>query len=314
MLLGAPGERVGSAEQYASAFALLARAKGYPARVAVGYRLRPEQRQGDRYTVSTTDAHAWPEVHLAGFGWVPFEPTDAAALRGAAPAADPRGDARRGRPRPAGRRPRAGSSRPAPTLAEVALRVVRGLAVAAGVLLGLAVLVAAAKAVRRRRRARRGPPVRRVLAAWAEVVDLLRETGLAVPVSRTSSEVAADVRHSAAAVAARVGRRAGAAGHRGGVRPGAAGGGRRGPGVGAGGPDPPGDHRRARARRAAARARPTRARCSPPRGGHAGRGGPGRRAGPVPAGAPAGAATGSVSRMKGRAAPPDGGGWSSGAG
>jgi hypothetical protein len=42
-----------------------------------------------------------------------------------------------------------------------------------------------------------------VLAAWAEVVDLLRETGLAVPASRTSTEVAADVRHSAAAVAGR---------------------------------------------------------------------------------------------------------------
>ena len=123
-------------------------------------------------------------------------------LRGADPAPRPRGDPRRGRPRPACRPPRRAVPAP-PTLAEVALRVARGLGVVAGVLLGLAVLVAAAKAVRRRSRARRGPPVQRVLAAWAEVVDLLRETGLAVPASRTSSEVAASVRHSAAAVAGR---------------------------------------------------------------------------------------------------------------
>jgi transglutaminase-like putative cysteine protease len=220
VLLGAPAERVGSAEQYAAAFALLARAKGYPARVAVGYRLRPEEREGDRdlteqpppggvgssdtsrYTVSTTDAHAWPEVHLAGFGWVPFEPTDAASSGVAPPPRAPEvtlGAADLDQPALPPRREVA----PVPTLAEVALRVARGLAVAAGVLLGLAGLVAAAKALRRRRRARRGPPVRRVLAAWAEVVDLLRETGLAVPASRTSSEVAASVRHSAAAVAGR---------------------------------------------------------------------------------------------------------------
>ena len=202
VLLGAPAERIGSAEQYAAAFALLARAKGYPARVAVGYRLRPEERNGDRYTVTTADAHAWPEVHLAGFGWVPFEPTDATRSGVPTPPRAPEvtlGAADLDQPAVP---PRRAVATP-PTLAEVALRVARGVGVVAGVLLGLGVLVAAAKAVRRRSRARRGPPVRRVLAAWAEVVDLLRETGLAVPASRTSTEVAADVRHSAAAVAGR---------------------------------------------------------------------------------------------------------------
>jgi transglutaminase-like putative cysteine protease len=201
-LLGAPGEKAGNAEQYASAFALLARAKGYPTRVAVGYRLRPEQRAGDRYTVHPADAHAWPEVHLAGFGWVPFEPTDTSTSGVAPPPRAPEvtlGAADQDRPAAAPQRTPA----PRTSLADVARRVGLWLAVAAGVLVGLALLVALVKALRRGRRARHGPPVRRVLAAWAEVVDRLRETGVRVPVSRTSSEVAADVRSGPAAVAAR---------------------------------------------------------------------------------------------------------------
>ena len=92
---------------------------------------------------------------------------------------------------------------PPPTLTEVALRVARDVVIAGCALVGLAALVAVAKALRRARRAQRGPPVRRVLGAWAELVDLLGETGLRVPASRTSTEVAADVRRSVAAVAAR---------------------------------------------------------------------------------------------------------------
>jgi transglutaminase-like putative cysteine protease len=201
-LLGAPGERIGSAEQYSATFALLARAKGYPARVAVGYRLRPEARDGDVYRVSTTDAHAWPEVHLAGFGWVPFEPTDASTSGVPPPPRAPEvtlGAADLDRPAVAPQRDIVEQ----PTLAQVALNIARWLAIAVGVLVALALLVAVAKALRRARRARHGPPVRRVLAAWAELLDLLRETGLPVPVSRTSTEVAGDVRHSPAAVAAR---------------------------------------------------------------------------------------------------------------
>jgi transglutaminase-like putative cysteine protease len=219
-LIGAPAERIGSAEQYAAAFAVLARAKDYPARVAVGYRLRPEERsdpteepppggvgssdtrRGDTYTVSTTDAHAWPEVHLAGFGWVPFEPTDSSTSGVAPPPRAPEVTlAAADLDQPAVEPMREPLERL--TLAEVAVRALHGLTVVAAMLLGLAVLVAVAKVVRRGRRARRGPPVRRVLAAWAELVDLLRETGLRVPASRTSSEIAADVRGCAAAVAVR---------------------------------------------------------------------------------------------------------------
>ncbi|MEX2294253.1 MAG: DUF3488 and transglutaminase-like domain-containing protein [Acidimicrobiales bacterium] len=66
----------GYCEQFAGAFAAMARAIGLPARVAVGFT------QGERdaidpelFRVRGEHAHAWPEVFLAGTGWVSFEPT-----------------------------------------------------------------------------------------------------------------------------------------------------------------------------------------------------------------------------------------------
>ena len=65
----------GFCQQYASAFALLARSLGYPARVSVGF-LPGEQAAGENiFTVRGTDAHAWPEVYFEDFGWIAFEPT-----------------------------------------------------------------------------------------------------------------------------------------------------------------------------------------------------------------------------------------------
>ncbi len=66
--------RRGYCQQFAAAFALLARALGYPARVVVGFLPGTRDRDGS-YVVRGTDAHAWPEVFFRGFGWLPFEPT-----------------------------------------------------------------------------------------------------------------------------------------------------------------------------------------------------------------------------------------------
>jgi hypothetical protein len=60
--------------QFASAYAVMARSLGIPARVAVGFT------QGDFadgvYTVKSHNAHAWPEIYLAGLGWTHlFDPT-----------------------------------------------------------------------------------------------------------------------------------------------------------------------------------------------------------------------------------------------
>lgn len=64
----------GYCEQFAGTYAALARAAGLPARVAVGF-TSGEPTGPDRYTVYGRNAHAWPEVYLAGLGWLPFEPT-----------------------------------------------------------------------------------------------------------------------------------------------------------------------------------------------------------------------------------------------
>ena len=64
----------GFCEQYSSAMAAMVRALGIPARVAVGF--TPGDQRGDGiYEVTTSDAHAWPEVWFSGAGWVRFEPT-----------------------------------------------------------------------------------------------------------------------------------------------------------------------------------------------------------------------------------------------
>jgi transglutaminase-like putative cysteine protease len=65
--------RRGYCEQFAGAYAVLARAIGLPARVAVGF--TPGNLRGELYHVQDRHAHAWPEVYLHGFGWVAFEPT-----------------------------------------------------------------------------------------------------------------------------------------------------------------------------------------------------------------------------------------------
>jgi transglutaminase-like putative cysteine protease len=69
-----PGGRTGYCEQFAASMAVMARILGIPARVAVGF-LRPEQVGPETYVYSAHDLHAWPELYIAGAGWVRFEPT-----------------------------------------------------------------------------------------------------------------------------------------------------------------------------------------------------------------------------------------------
>ena len=66
--------RVGFCEQYASAMAAMARSLAIPSRVAVGFLPGKELPDGS-FEVTTSEAHAWPEVWLGGAGWVRFEPT-----------------------------------------------------------------------------------------------------------------------------------------------------------------------------------------------------------------------------------------------
>jgi hypothetical protein len=87
--------RRGYCEQYAGTMAVMVRAAGVPARVALGYTPGEEQRDGSR-VITSDDAHAWVEVYFQGLGWVPFDPTPIAVDRAVALPWAPRADARTG--------------------------------------------------------------------------------------------------------------------------------------------------------------------------------------------------------------------------
>jgi len=76
--------RAGYCEQFAGAYAAMARSLGIPARVAVGF--TPGDADPDDptlYRVRGRHAHAWPELWFTGIGWVPFEPTPGRGIPGA---------------------------------------------------------------------------------------------------------------------------------------------------------------------------------------------------------------------------------------
>ena len=69
----------GFCEHYASAFAVLMRAAGIPARVVTGYQGGTFNRFADYWIVRQSDAHAWDEVWIEGRGWLRVDPTSAIA-------------------------------------------------------------------------------------------------------------------------------------------------------------------------------------------------------------------------------------------
>ena len=69
--------RAGFCEHYASAFAVLMRAAGIPARIVTGYQGGEINTVGNYLTVRQADAHAWTEIWLDDAGWVRIDPTAA---------------------------------------------------------------------------------------------------------------------------------------------------------------------------------------------------------------------------------------------
>ncbi len=65
--------RRGFCTHFASAMVVLARLAGIPARLVTGYAATHLTPAG--FVVTTADAHAWPELWIAGRGWLTFEPT-----------------------------------------------------------------------------------------------------------------------------------------------------------------------------------------------------------------------------------------------
>ena len=71
--------RAGFCEHYASAFTVMMRAVGIPARVVTGYQGGEINSFSDYMIVRQSDAHAWSEVWLQDKGWVRIDPTAAIA-------------------------------------------------------------------------------------------------------------------------------------------------------------------------------------------------------------------------------------------
>lgn len=204
--------RRGYCEQFSGTYAAMARAVGLPARVAVGF--TPGTLGGDgRYHVAGRDAHAWPEVHLAGFGWVAFEPTPGRDIPGGAAYT--------------GQAPDGGPSTEQPVTPTTAVTGPSDVAVpddeldrpettpdpltppgdtgapgrvGSTLLLILAVngayvglVMGARRWVRSRRRARATTPSLRVLVAWTEAEEALALAGVARAPAETPAEYVARV-------------------------------------------------------------------------------------------------------------------------
>jgi transglutaminase-like putative cysteine protease len=72
-------QKAGYCEHFSSAFVVLMRAAGIPARVVTGYVGGYWNQVGGYWQVRRSDAHAWAEVWLPGRGWVREDPTAAVA-------------------------------------------------------------------------------------------------------------------------------------------------------------------------------------------------------------------------------------------
>ncbi|WP_367138954.1 transglutaminaseTgpA domain-containing protein [Saccharothrix sp. HUAS TT1] len=198
-LFGAPGEpgaNAGTAEQFASAFAVLGRVVGLPTRVVVGF----QPAAGEERVVRGSDATAWPEVYFAGWGWVPFDPV-AGVSSGGSSAAQKREVLDRLASITASPTSTPLSAPPLVTpSAAVAGPVVDGgsqrwigYAVLGGVPVLLPAVVGLARLVRRRRLRAAG-----ATGAWAYVLDGLLLAGRVPPPGRTAPDIAADLGSAAA--------------------------------------------------------------------------------------------------------------------
>nr|BFE29535.1 hypothetical protein GCM10010200_017860 [Actinomadura rugatobispora] len=184
-LLIPPGRKGGGAtsEQFASAFAVLARAAGLPSRVVVGF--GPGGGDGER-VVRTGDAVAWGEIYFDGLGWVPYDPNPRDRSKSSprpriSEPAKGEGTHRDGDARDAAASSDAGAGPP-----ESDGRWTLLLALPALLLVGIPLL-----RLTRIRRLRRGTATDRVLAAWTELLVAMRLASLPVPASATAADLTA---------------------------------------------------------------------------------------------------------------------------
>jgi hypothetical protein len=196
-------QMIGDQEQYASAFALMARSLGYPARVVMGF--APEiSGEEPSITVTGDDVTAWVEVAFDGIGWVAYNPTPDETDIPQAQVPKPQSE-----PQPQVRQPPRSESDEDDLLTPVELEesdeddngdpfVLPGWVLA----IGLSLLIPAAiifipliivsaikvRRARKRREAERGPD--QVAGAWQEMLDQYSELGFDVPKRSTRLMIA----------------------------------------------------------------------------------------------------------------------------
>ncbi len=181
--------QTGSCEQFAGAFAVMARVSGLAARVAIGF--TPGRPGNGMSIVRGSDAHAWPEV-LVGGSWVSFEPTPQLPSGELSPPGV-LGPSGLGHPNPTGARSLPPVSLPrAPTVAPTVPPAIVPAPVAThagdtGVLWGLGVLtgIVIAAGLLVLRISRRRSPLEDVVRSWRAIDRALTRRGLARPMSST---------------------------------------------------------------------------------------------------------------------------------
>lgn len=187
-------QMIGDQEQYAAAFALMARSLGYPARVVMGF--APEVPEGGApVEVTGDDVTAWVEVAFDGVGWVAFDPTPDETDIPQDQVPKPQSE-----PQPQVRQPPRADNDDEELLSPVELEETEedenGLPFNLpgwAIVLGLSVLIPAAlffiplliigaiKTRRMRKRRESGPGYDRVAGAWQELTDQYSELGFEVP-------------------------------------------------------------------------------------------------------------------------------------
>jgi transglutaminase-like putative cysteine protease len=194
----------GYCEQYAGTMAVMVRATGVPARVALGYTPGSVERGGTRL-ITSDDAHAWVEVYFDGLGWVPFDPTPIAAGRAVdlpwAPRASTQDNAEQspGAPVPtapttgaAPRTDRAGEAVPQASPDRQATGALAPVLAGAGLALLVAGLLAApamVRALQRRRRVAEGTAG----ALWDELTATALDLGVRLNPARTPRQTAGEL-------------------------------------------------------------------------------------------------------------------------
>lgn len=196
---------VGDEEQYASAFALMARHFGYPARVVMGF--APDVASpGSPVTVTGSDITAWVEVAFEGVGWIPFDPTpeqtDAPQDQTTTPKSEPL---------PQVRQPPRANQNQSNLLSPVAIDksddeegdgfAIPNWAFAVAGIVGIpallyfvpVVVIGALKRRRVKKRRTRGDGDDKVAGAWDELTDTYAELGYSVSRNHSRLQTAASI-------------------------------------------------------------------------------------------------------------------------